>query len=254
MAQEFKLTADFGELRKMKKFFKFKSKKQMVAAMRATLNDQAFGTMNKAKKEILPRVFNIRSKWIQSSIQVVKAKKTTNAASLIARAGAMSKWSRNRGKPFMGMRDQEFGKTFRDNDIPTLKSRVGGTFSKRVSRKNRADRIGQVERSSSFPGSSPRHRITVMLRTLERRNYKGFMFIHSTKKLKRGLYKFTTGSWRGRDGRKHKNIVQIRNLQNKTVRIAPRPWLSVSTKKAVTQATTARQWKRNAKRLTTKIK
>lgn len=250
----FDLDINFKELRKMEKKFKFKNPRNAVDAMRATINDQAFGTMNKAKKETLPRVFNIRNKWIQSSIQVVKAKKTGNAATLEAIAGAKSKWSRNNGKPFMGMRDQEFGKTFRDNDIPTLKSRIGGSFARRISSRNKANKLGDVQRSSNFPGNSRENKVIAMFRTLEKRNYKGFMFVRKHKKLKRGIYKFVPGFWLGDDGKRHKNIVRIRNLSNKIVRIPARPWLSVSTRKAVTKTTTTRQWRRNAKRLAAKIK
>ena len=254
MAEAFKLQADFGELRKLETFFKFKSKAQMVAAMRALLNDEAFAVMNMAKKSVIPRMFNIRGAWIQSSIHAQKAKKTTVAAQLLAIAGARSKWGRNTGEPFMGMRHQEFGRTFQDPDMSTIAARTGKTFKKKVRGKDRFNRLGDIVQSNEFRGKSRDHRVIVMIRTLEKRNYKGAFFVRKHKRIKKGIYRFAGGSWKGKDGKRHKNIAMIKNLENKTVRIPAKPWLQTSTKKAVNKNTVVRFWRRNAKRFTTKTR
>ena len=239
----FDIDVNFGDLRKMEKSFKFKRPSQVQAAIRTTLNDEAFLTMNVAKKFTLPQKFNIRSKFVQNSVRVKKAT-GRNVAAMQALTGSI----------FPGMKDQEFGATVSSPDIPTLSARVSGSFKKKVGSKNRYNRLGDVKRADQFKGTSPDHRITVMLRTLAAQNFKGAMFIRRSNRFKTGVYKFKGRAKRARTGGVFKPLVMVKDLSKSSIRIKRRPWLEPSTKRATSKQTIIRFWRRNAKRFTTKTR
>ena len=243
MAEAFKLQADFGELRKMKKSFQFKRPSQVVAAIRTTLNDQSFLTMNVAKKSEIPKRFTVRSRFVQNSVRVQKAV-GRNVAAMRALTGST----------FPGMRDQELGARRSDQEISTTASRVGSTFSKKVRTANRFNRLSDIERADRFKGSSPEHRITVMLRTLAAQNFKGAMFIRRSKKFKTGIYKFKGRARRARTGGTFKPVIMIKDLSKSSIRIPKRPWLEPSTKRGANKNMTVKFWRRNARRFTTKTR
>lgn len=243
MGKEFEIKADFKELRKMQKNFKFKRPSQVKAAIRTTLNDEAFLTMNVAKKFTLPKKFNIRSRFVQNSVRVKKAT-GTNVAIMLALTGSV----------YPPMKEQEFGASVESPDIPTLASRVGGTFKKKVRSKDRYPRLGDIKRADEFKGTSPEHRIIVMLRTLAGQNYKGGMFIRRSRRFKTGIYKFKGRGKRARTGGIIKPVVMVKDLSHSTARIRPRPWLEPSTHRATNKRTILKFWRRNAKRFTTKTR
>ncbi len=252
MAEMLKLRVDFKELQVLKKDFKFKRPSQVIAAVRTTLNDEAFAVMHKARKEIMPRVFNIRNAWVQSSVLVKKAV-GRNVRAMQAITGARKKWGRNRGKSFIGLREQEFGAIKRSPDISTLEAR-GGSIKKRVRPSARYNRLGNIERASEYPGSSPEHRIIVMLRTLADQNFKGGMFIRKSRRFKTGIYKFKGRGRKARTGGILKPIRMIKDLSKSSVRIPAKPWLKTSTKRAITQKVISRFWLRNVRHFTKKTK
>jgi len=252
MAEMLKLKVDFKELQVLKKDFKFKRPSQVIAAVRTTLNDEAFAVMNRARKEVLPRIFHIRNAWVASSILVTKAV-GRNVRAMQAITGAKKRWGRNRGKPFKGLRDQEFGATKSSPDISTLEAR-GGSIKKRVRPSARYNRLGSIERASDYPGSSPEHRIIVMLRDLAGQNFKGGMFIRKSRRFKTGIYKFKGRGRKARQGGVIKPIRMIKDLSKDTIRIPAKPWLKTSNKKALTQKVISRFWLRNVRRFTKKTK
>lgn len=243
MAEAFKIKADFSELKKMRKSFKFKRPSQVAAAIRTTLNDQAFLTMNVAKKSELPKRFNIRSRFVQNSVRVKKAT-GRNVALMQALTGST----------FPGMRDQELGAIRNDEEIPTVASRIGGTFKKKVRGRERFNRLGEIKRANRFKGTSPEHRITVMLRSLAADNYKGAFFIRRSKKFKKGIYKFKGRGRRARTGGVFKPVIMIKDLSKSSIRIPRKPWLQPSTKRGANKRMTLNFWRRNAKRFTTKTR
>ena len=252
MAQMLQLKVDFKELQVLKKDFRFKRPSQVIAAVRSTLNDEAFAVMHKARKEVMPRIFNIRNAWIQSSVLITKAA-GKNVRLMHAITGAKKRWGRNRGKAFVGLREQEFGAIKRDPDISTLEAR-GGSIKRRVRPTARYNKLGNIESPSEYPGSSPEHRIIVMLRTLAEQKYTGGMFIRKSKKFKTGVYKFKGRGKKARTGGIIRPIRMIKDLSKSTVRIPPKPWLKTSTKRAITKRVISRFWLKNAKRFTTKTR
>ena len=227
----------------MRKSFKFKRPSQVVAAIRTTLNDQGFLTMNVAKKFTLPQKFNIRSRFVQNSVRVKKAT-GRNVALMQAITGST----------FPGMRDQELGATRGDEEISTTASRVGGTFKKKVRTANRFNRLSDIERADRFKGNSPEHHITVMLRTLAAQNFKGAMFIRRSKKFKTGIYKFKGRGRRARTGGVFKPLIMIKDLSQSSICVPKRSWLLPSSKRGANKRTTLKFWRRNAKRFTTKTR
>jgi len=245
----FDIEADFGELRKMEKRFKFKRPSQVQAAIRTVLNDEAFLSMRVARQFTLPQKFNIRSKFVQNSVRVKKAT-GRNVGAMQALVGSI----------YSPMRDQEFGATrstktdVSTEGISTKASRISGSAGKKVSTKNRYNRLGDIKKSNEFRGTSGEHRILVMLRTLASQNYKGAMFIRRSNKFKTGIYKFKGRSKRAKSGGIIKPIIMIKDLSHPTIRIKRKPWLEPSVKRAANKRNVLKFWRRAARRFTTKTR
>jgi hypothetical protein len=234
MAETIKI--DDRELKAFAKELQYKRPSQIVAVIRQVLNDQAFAVRKEAQQKTLPNTFNIRSKWIISSILVDKAN-GKNTKKMRAEVGAKKRWKRNPLKDFLGLRQQENGETISDPGIETEQTRSGGIFSGRVKPSMRRDRLGNIIDDGQFPGSGV-NRIIAMLRILERQNYKGAFYIkRNTRNFKKGIYKFKGKSTTFRDGKKHKQIQMVMDTSKNHIRIPKNPWLKKSVKKAITQKT-----------------
>lgn len=244
------INADLSNVRLLAKDFKFKSQRQFSLVAKQTLNDQAFATMKNARNNTMPRMFNIRNKWVQSSVQVDKVPRVVNNIGLMeAKAGAKKKWQRNRGKDFLGLREQEFGTDISSPIIDTLASR-NNSIKKKVAPSNRFNKLGEIPESGN--GDT---RIIAMLRHLDATNYKGAFYIKGGRKFKRGIYKFGGGKKKlHSENRKVRNIKMIKDLSENVARLKPKPWLKTATKKAVTQQTTIRFYKKNAAKIVMGIK
>ena len=123
-----------------------------------------------------------------------------------------------------------------------------------MSGKNIYTSLGVVKQASEFKGTSPEHRILVMLRVLSKRNYKGAFFIHQSNKFKKGIYRFKGRGKRARTGGNLKQIRMIKDLSKPTITIPKRPWLLPSTKRGANKKMTSKFWRRNSKRFTTKTR
>lgn len=259
----FKLAIDLKQLQVLKKDFQFRSPKAFSYVVRATLNDQAFATRAMAQNSILPNKFNVRNNFVRSSIVVQKVpKSSSNVSFMIAEVGSAKKWRQNTGKAFTGMRLQEFGGISKDPRILSLSSR-GGSFSKLMIR--RFHKLGMAkERAENYPGSST-GRVIQMLRRLQFGSsdyFKGPMIIKGHSKIRDGVYVFGKGSiresQRGRMSRRNagqrsknkyrvlRNIIMVKDLSFKTVRVKPTYWLKTSMNRAVTPQTTSRFFLRAA--------
>jgi len=247
MATTFKI--DLKELEALQTNFKFRTKKLFHAVIRNVLDNQAFATMKMARKRVLPNRFNIRNAWVQSSVLVDKAQRNRKPIFMFSLVGGAKKWNRNRGKSFMGLREQQFGTDKNNPDIPTTSGSRGGSFKKKVFPSVRYNRLGKIENPDKYPGSSPENRVTTMLRILERQKSKKAFFIRRSSRIRTGVYKFTSGKVRVGGGKKAKRIKIIKDLSKSVARLSRRPWLTESVKKAVTKGTTLRFFKKNASRV-----
>ena len=227
---------DDRELRKFNRSLQDLKRSQITAIERQVINDEAFAVRTVAMKETIPKEFHNRSTWVASSILVDKAK-GSNLAKMYSEVGAKKRWKRNPAKDFIGMKQQEFGDTIRGPGIETLYSRSGNLFSGRVKPSFRFDRMGNVVDESEFPGGN--NRFIVMLRVLERRNYKGYFRIRKTRagKLKKGIYKFKGAGSKFRDGKKHKQIMMVMDTSKGSARLKKKKWLNGANKKAINNNT-----------------
>lgn len=255
-----KFAVDLKQLEVLKKDFQFKAPKNFSYAVRAVLNDQAFATRAMARNNVFPNRFNIRNNFIKSSILVEKVSRSTgNVNLMVAQVGAASKWKQNTGKSFIGMRLQEFGGTSKDPRILSLTAR-GGSFSKLMIRP--FHRLGRAkERSENYPGSNS-GRVINMLRQLQFRDsdyFKGPFIIKGHNKIRDGVYVFGKGrtmetSRKGRSASRRRragqrvlrNIIMVKDLSFKTIRVKPTYWLKTSMDRAVTPNTTSRFFLRAA--------
>lgn len=261
----FKLAVDLKQLEVLKKDFKFRSPKAFAGVVRGLLNDQAFAVREVARNAVLPNKFNIRNNFVRSSILVEKSPKSIrNVNVMIAQVGAAKKWKQNSGKPFTGLRLQEFGGIAKDPRILSLTSR-GGTFSKLMGRPYQ--KLGRAkEKAVDYPGSNS-GRVINMLRKLQfdsSEYFKGPFIIRGHNKIRDGVYVFgkerMRETARGRmsrtnTGKRSKNkyrtirkIVMIKDLSFKSVRVKPTYWLKTSMDKAINPKTTVRFFLKNAQR------
>jgi hypothetical protein len=241
-------TLDDRQLQAFSRELKFERQSQVAGAIRSVLNDQAFSARKQGIEVGLPRTFNIRSSWVQSSVLVDKAQ-GRNIRTMQAVAGAKKNWRRNPGKPFEGLGEQERGEGIRDPVISTLKGRSGGVFSNRVRPTFRINRLGDIVDESEFSGSGE-GRIITMLRVLGRQRFKGAFFIRTSRRIRKGIYKFGTRAFRTRQGERSKDIVMVKDLSRNRVNLPKRPWWKRSVDRAVNERTTARFWQRAFERYT----
>lgn len=236
MANDF-FKVDDRQLQKHIQDLKLKRPSQAKAIMRGVLNDQAFSTQKQAKNGTIPAMFHNRTTWIQSSILVTKAQ-GKDTKKMFSEVGAAKRWKRNPSRDFLGMRDQEFGKTQSKPIINTTWSR-GGSFSKNVRPSLRRNKLGSIPELSGSHG-----RVIAMLRKLQGENTKGAFYIKSPK-FKKGVYKFQGRAIKVRRGKKAKPIVMVQDLSRRTAPLRKKPWLANAQKKAVNQRTTLRFFERN---------
>jgi len=239
---------DDRELQAFSKDLKFKRPSQTAAVVRTVLNDQAFATRSVAVKSELDRQFNLRSSWTASGVLVDRAQ-GRNPRTMFAEVGAKKRWRRNPNEPYIALKEQEFGEDKRNPVIATLAGRSGGDFSNRIRPTFRINRLGVIVDESQFPGRRE-ERIVTMLRTLGRQNYKGAFFIRTSRRIKKGIYKFGTRAFRDRSGEMGKRLVMVKDLSQRRARLRKRPWLKNSMDRAVNARTTARFYRRAFERYT----
>lgn len=238
--QNFKI--DDKQLKNFAKDLKIKRKSQIIAIQRGTLNDQAKATRLNAMKEQLPKMFNLRSTWLASSI-LVDFEKGKNPKKFKAEVGAKKRWKKNPGKDFIGLRQHELGQSISNPAINTISSR-SNVFSKKVAPSKRMNKIGSLINIAVSEEVSK-------LRQLSSQKYKGGMkFSKSSKRFKKGIYKFSKKKFKTTAGEKTSNLEMIKDLSKTSVKLKKRPWLSKAVKRAVTPETTARFYKRNFIRYT----
>lgn len=230
---------DDRELKKYNSDLKYKRQSQILAVQRGVLNDQAKASRLNIQKEQLPKMFNLRSTWIASSIWVDFAK----GNKLQSEVGAKKRWRRNPGKDFIALREQEKGQAINNPEINTISSR-SNVFSKRVAPSKRLNKLGNLIRLS---GSND----IKTIREKDRQNYKGGFYVKNSRRFKKGIYKFGTkkktyGKIKGRE------LQMVKDFSKTRARLKRKPWLSIGVKRAVTLATTARFYRRNFERYTKK--
>ena len=125
------------------------SKSAYPLTVRSTLNRMAFETSNTAKKDVLPKVFTLRNKYIQSTVGYKRCDNTFNIASMSSYAGQVSEW---KGKPTGQLEKQEYGKPVfakgKHTFVATPTAR-GGSYNKTILRSMQFSRL-DVKKLSDF--------------------------------------------------------------------------------------------------------
>lgn len=232
MAASLKLKVDLKDLKHFQKTFRKNAEKGFPAATRAMLDHLAASTRTTAVKYVMPSMFKLRNKFIQASVQYDKVKSTTRKVNRMdSYAGARKQWGRMR-KPFLGLRQQEFGLTA-DRSVPTLFAR-GGNIRSVLLRPFRFTNM-RMEKPDKYPGSTEKTRTIAMLRSLDRKGSDKVFAIRKRSKLvrKSGIYAFRSASYTDKRGRRIKKIWGVRTLHKETVKLPARPWLKNSMQKTL---------------------
>lgn len=248
MADEL-FSIDDMELKKWARVQTFERQSQIRRTIRGVLNDQAFEVRDVARSKVMPKEFNIRSKWATNSILVDKAK-GNDTDTMFSEVGAKKRWGSNPSKDFLGLEEQEFGTDVRKPTIETSFTRSGGTFPGKVKKAMRLDNFLHI-RSSDTYGSGWQNIIT-MLRILSRSYNGAFRITQDYPKLKRGVYVFKGEPPKNRN--KIRPVKLIADQSNKTAKMKKKPWLQLSVKKAITKSFIDKSYKKWFKDSTSKTK
>lgn len=120
---------------KMVKILAKMRKKDLPNAVKATLNDTAFGVRQKIQKD-LPSNFTIRNRFTERSIRVNKVV-GNNIKTMFSEVGSVQEY----------MKTQEDGGVVRSRTstlpIPTREARIGKSSKKMVARRFKLDRLGK---------------------------------------------------------------------------------------------------------------
>lgn len=227
---------DDRQLKNWSKDTKFKKPAQAKRAVKDVLNDMAFATRKQATKSTIPRFFQNRSRWLFASIYVTKA--DLKKQPLFSRVGALKTW-KNQNRPFIGLRQQEFGEKINNPGIYSLFSR-GGAFSGKVKPSLSGRKRGRAKKVTGSMGQ-----VSAMLAKLQAEKYGGPIYIR-TSKIRKGIYKFygRLKTVHKMKKRKIRPIKMIQDFSRRSVRLKKRPWLKSAEKKAVNQSTIMRFYKK----------
>lgn len=240
-------SVDTKELKQMQKDFSKLKPSQIKAVEREVVNDQAFEARSRSMKKEIPGMFHNRSKWIVSSILVDKAKKGDKP--IKSEYGAKKRWKRNPADDFLGLAEQELGATLRKPAIETAAARSGGKFAGRVLPSSKLSKLSPIETDIDF--GSGRGGVIAMLRTLDRRNFKGGLKIsRDYPKFRKGIYKFKGARFKLASGLRVRPIQMIMDLSKRSVRVKRKPWMRTSVKKAITKTFTNSSFVKHFKRFT----
>jgi hypothetical protein len=212
-------------------------------AIRATINDQAFGTNKYAKKKEIPRSMTTRGGFNQRSVWTSPAR----GRALEAITGGRASFSGNSGKPYEGLRHVELSGQEDTPNIPTVSGARGGVKSKKV---KKSLRIKNIRPLIKLPASRPKQTLT----ELSKRRYRGAILIRKGQVgrgggVRSGIYKFTGkyGKFRGRKGFEKLTLIQDTSKKTTSVR-RRRKWLWNSSIKNSRPNVTLRFFARNVQR------
>jgi hypothetical protein len=195
------------------------------------VNNLAFGT----KKQIpntMSSLMTVRDKrFVNSRIRVEKARFSTPIDAQMSVVGSIY------GPRFSGWEEQELGKKTDRHRVFTLLARLGSK-QRKAKRSARMRNLSGFVKPDEFSGVSAEHRVIVMLRVLQRKNYPRPFIIHGHSKIHSGVYQF-----RGRGTkRKPKPIKILQSFDPRRVQPRRVPWLRQSRDKYLRSVNVTRLW------------
>ena len=196
------------DLKKLKKFYK-QAPRQFQFAAAGVLNDQAFGTRLEAMQMIGRNMIVRNPKFVNSNVLFKKARGMQNIALQQSETGSI------RRKNFSGWVEQETGKRTLRTRTQTLLARGGSkqNIVRRGFRMRPGLKYTSPDDFSDLVGN-PEHRTIAMLVILRRNKFKKPFIFPSTRRGKKGLYKFQRGK-----------IKRLQDLEPSNPQPKRKPWL-----------------------------
>ncbi len=215
-------TVDVTDVKKFGSVLKSLSHNQLRFASKSTLNDVAFEARRQGQQWAQDN-WTLRSKWVQSRMQVKKATATSQESWF----GGRNAKRDNRGAEMLKSQhegDHMMGKGKHGKSVPTNKARIGGNYNRNVRKPNK---IREINRVKHIRGRG-RQKLYAGASEAARKGYK-FAFMQTAQG---GEMYFLEK----RDGRKPPKITTIHRQYAKGVKIKKTDWLTSSAKKAVSKA------------------
>jgi len=210
------------------------SKSAYPLAVRGTLNTLAFKTAEIAKKEVLPKNFHLRNKYIQKTVQYSKCANTFDVEKMTAITGQVAKFV---GKQTDQLKKQELGgtdkprKKYLKTGLPA--ARTGGTIAKKIKANATMSRIEsaglQTAKGINKLSGNSRQQTKQIISTTIRTKKKYAMF--TTMAGNKVIARVTSKSTRRKGAKPKANIEVLYKLQTSRSN-KPRPWLKPSADKA----------------------
>jgi hypothetical protein len=198
-------TLKSSNLKNLRKFYK-KAPKQFSWAVAGVLNDQAFGTRKTAMRRIGRNMIVRNPNLVRSHVLVEKAKGGQSIALIQSETGSIDK------KRFSGWVEQETGERTKRTRTQTVLAR-GGSKQNIVRPGFRMKSGNPFPTSDDFGTGSKENRTIAMLATLSHNKFKK-PFILSSRKFRKGLYKFARNK-----------IKKLQDFQPSKIQPKRKPWL-----------------------------
>ncbi len=216
---------DTKDLKKLTDNLRKCSKSAYPLTVRSTLNRMAFETSNTAKKDVLPKVFTLRNKYIQGTVGYKRCDNTFNIASMSSYAGQVSEW---KGKPTGQLEKQEYGKPVfakgKHTFVATPTAR-GGNYNKTILRSMQFSRL-DVKKLSDFV-ENPTHETHKEIRQSKAfaiSKGKKVNVLLSNAKGKKGIYTVSK-----------KSVKLLYRLNERKTDIDRTQWLKTATDRTITK-------------------
>lgn len=216
---------DTKDIKKLTDNLKKISRSAYPLAVRGTLNRLAFETSNIAKKEILPKLFTLRNKYIQGTVGYQRCQNTFNIAAMESFAG---QFAISKGKPTGQLAKQETGSPIVAKGKYTFAatpSARGGSYKKTVRKANLLASLKAQKLSDlvANPTTNP-NKQAAQAQAFAVRNKKTVNVLLTNSKGHKGIYKISK-----------KSVNLLYDLRNKKTSIKRTQWLKISSDKILSK-------------------
>lgn len=222
---------DLKDIKKLTDNLKKISRSAYPLAVRGTLNRLAFETSNIAKKEILPKLFTLRNKYIQGTVGYQRCQNTFNIAAMESFAG---QFDTSKGKPTGQLAKQETGSPIVAKGKYTFAatpSARGGSYKKTVRKANlfASLKVYKLPDLVQNPTSDRHKEVPQAIAFAEKYNKTFGIIGYSPVYLRYSIFGIRPTGKAGRAS-------MLYTLEDKKTYIKKRPWLYLSTRRAQANA------------------
>ena len=207
-------------------------------AAAGVVNSMAFDG-RKAAIDILTKGTITRNKgFVKASIRVDKARPRTDLSKIVATVGSIDL---SRAGRSTGFEELERGTQAKNDRVPTMAARTGGSVTKQVKRRVRFNKLSSFHRHTKFPGKNKRVKVAAMLRQVRSKAVERKPFI-----IPRGLGGgFVAGVYEMQG----KRVVLVNPFDGKRAKTKRLSWMARTIQRVASPADLKRLWKAEADRL-----